>query len=411
MSSAPSISAAIEKGLASVTKKWCKQRKQEERHLSARANRRYVMTRSSRVTLKEAAYEVLPEAYAKASSNGRLPAHARQIMYAARTKMLQLTGRDSLNDAYFTQVLLPDYMNECPRGWNVVFDARGTFREPHQGQKGKDIPLGTIGVRNYLATVEGHIVEAPDFGIVDGYRYPTRGPQHRFSTVLFIEKEGFFPLLEEARIAEKYDLAIMTTKGVSNVASRVLLDDLSVTVLVLHDFDLAGFKIFGTLKGDTRRHHHTGGSNIIDLGLRLKDVEACGLESEPAVDRLSEGKLREYGATDEEIEYLQSERVELNAFMSEDLLEWLEAKLEEHGVKKIIPDEDTLHEAYLRAVEVRRVEAAVQKAVDAARKNGSDATVPEDLEETIRDRLEEDPTLSWDEVIQELVDPSEEESS
>ena len=67
-----------------VTKKWAKQRKREERDASAIANRRYAMTRRRHVTIKDAAWQVMEEAYLKASANGTLPAHARQVMYAAR---------------------------------------------------------------------------------------------------------------------------------------------------------------------------------------------------------------------------------------------------------------------------------------------------------------------------------------
>ena len=61
----------------------------------------------------------------KASANGTLPALARQIMYAARPRIQQLSGKDRLDDKYFTQTLLPDYIaeNGCAH-WNVVYDAR-----------------------------------------------------------------------------------------------------------------------------------------------------------------------------------------------------------------------------------------------------------------------------------------------
>jgi hypothetical protein len=75
----------------------------------------------------------MPAAYAKASANGTLPAHARQIMYAARGEIQQRTGR-TLDDQYFCQVLLPDYITEHgdAQSWNVVFDARGHFAEPRR---------------------------------------------------------------------------------------------------------------------------------------------------------------------------------------------------------------------------------------------------------------------------------------
>ncbi len=230
-----SIATAFGNSLEKVTGKWCKQRKREERAASASNNRRWAMTRCQTVFLKEAAADVMEDAYMKASSRGTLPAHARQIMYAARRAILERSDRDSLNAQYFTQTLLPDFMAEYPeltKHWDVVFDARGHLIEPHS-DRDKDIPLGTIDVRNYLQRISRHSVGPPDFGVTDGHRYPTRGSHNRFSTVLFVEKEGFFPLFEAAKLARRYDIALMSTKGMSNIASRRLIDELAVPVLVL----------------------------------------------------------------------------------------------------------------------------------------------------------------------------------
>ena len=95
-------STAIITAITGVTQKWAKQRKSEERDASRLLHRRQAMVRCARVTLKEAAFGVMKEAYLKASSDGRLPAHARQIMYAARGSIQQQTG-ERLDDKYFTQ--------------------------------------------------------------------------------------------------------------------------------------------------------------------------------------------------------------------------------------------------------------------------------------------------------------------
>jgi ribosomal protein S7 len=139
------ISDEIVGAVTSVTKKWATQRKKEERHRLAYSRRRDAMTRPREETIKEVAYDVMERAYNKASSNGRLPAHARQIMYAARAEIEVRTGK-KLNDQYFTQTLLPDYMAERGVGWNVVYDARGHFKEPHTD---KEVPLGTLHVNKY----------------------------------------------------------------------------------------------------------------------------------------------------------------------------------------------------------------------------------------------------------------------
>ncbi len=83
---------AIIGAVMGVTKKWAKQRKAEERHARAKANRRWVMTSRDRFTIRDAADDVMEEAYLKASSGGTLPAHARQIMYAARGPIQDATG-------------------------------------------------------------------------------------------------------------------------------------------------------------------------------------------------------------------------------------------------------------------------------------------------------------------------------
>ena len=66
------------------------------------------------MTIKQAAYTVMPEAYRLASGNNAYPANARQITYAARPDILRLTGSDTLSDTYFTKTLLPDYLAEHP---------------------------------------------------------------------------------------------------------------------------------------------------------------------------------------------------------------------------------------------------------------------------------------------------------
>jgi hypothetical protein len=233
--------------------------------------------------VNEAAFQVMEEAYLAASDNGQLPVKARQIMYAARPTILELTDKDRLDDAYFTQTLLPNYMEEhdCS-DWDVVWDARGVFYEPHTGRA---VPIGTVEVRQYLG--ERPDDGAPAIAVANNSWCRTKGPEHRYSTVLFVEKEGFAPLLQRARIAERYDLAVMSTKGISTTAARLLLDRLVdrgvERVLALHDFDISGFSILGTLAADGRRYTFANTIPIIDLGLRLVDVRAMDLESEPVV--------------------------------------------------------------------------------------------------------------------------------
>ncbi len=399
-------SDAIIGAVKGVTKKWAKQRKREERDASAKLNRAYAM-RSFHTSIKDAAEDVMEKAYLKASANGTLPAHARQIMYAARPGIMNLANRAISKgfDQYFTQTLLPDYMEYWPEktsGWNVVFDARGHFIEPHTE---KEVALGTLQVRDYLSRVRTHLVDDLDFNIWEK-RYPTSGPAHRYGAILFIEKEGFMPLFNEVKLAERYDIAVMSTKGMSVTASRELVDKLcgehDIPLLVLHDFDKAGFSIVGTLKRDTRRYTFEHNINVIDIGLHIDDID--GLETEPVYTqspRKARINLEENGATDTEIEFLLDQRVELNAFASDEFVAWVEGKLEEHGVSKVVPDTDDLADAYRRMAE----QAAVQQQIDNVLEDrkAEEAEIPDDLADQVKKYLNENPKISWDEAVKDIV--------
>jgi hypothetical protein len=394
-----------------VTKKWAKQRKREERDAAAAMNRRYVMTRQRSVSIRDAAFSIMEHAYLKASANGRLPAHARQIMYAARGHIQKHADRELGHkfDQYFTQQLLPEYIEHMGVDWNVVYDARGNFTEPHTEAK---VPLGTLQVRRYLAQIRQHKVGDPDFEIWEKF-YPTLGPNHRFGAILFIEKEGFMPLFGEVQLARRYDLAIMSTKGMSVTASRELVDQLcaihAVPLLVLHDFDKAGFSIAGTLQRSTKRYRFADGhaSNVIDLGLRLEDIDGLETEDVHFESALKARRnLRENGATDDEIKFLIHKRVELNAFASDEFIEWIEGKLQQHGIVKVIPDSDTLAGAYRRM----RRQALVQERINEAlaeldgEEEAEPPPIPDNLIGRIKERLSDDPALRWDAVLREIAE-------
>jgi DNA topoisomerase VI subunit A len=89
--------------------------------------------------------------------------------------------------------------------------------------------------------------------------------------VLYVEKEGFMPLFERVKLAERYDIAIMSSKGMSVTAARDLVNHLNVPVVVLHDFDASGIIIVDTLANSTRRYAY-GCHNVIDIGLQYGDI-------------------------------------------------------------------------------------------------------------------------------------------
>jgi hypothetical protein len=400
---------AISSAVRAVTKDWAKQRKAEERSSRASFNRRFALVRSSRVTVREAAFDVMEEAYLAASDNGALPVKPRQIMYAARPKILDMTGELELSGSYFSQSILIDYMEEydCD-DWDIVWDARGRFIEPHTGA---GTPLGTLEVRQYLG-------ERPSFEPATESRvslFPTNGPENRFGNILFIEKEGFHPLLQAARLQERFDIAVMSTKGMSVTAARKLLDELTPfveNIFVLHDFDRSGFSICGTLGTHSRRYWFFNKPPIKDIGLRLADVEELDLQSEPVPPTVSWTEweqrldtLRRHGATAEEISFLRNRRVEINAMTSRQIIDFIEQKFAEFGVRKLVPDDKTLDQQARRVIKDRLTKEILDTFTDDIQRDTEAAELPEDFRQQVERVLEEHPELPWDAAVTLILNP------
>jgi len=216
------------------------------------------------------------------------------------------------------------------------------------------------------------------------------------------------PLFEAVHLAERFDIALMSTKGLSNTAARQLIDEMcgdhDIPLLVLHDFDKAGFSILGTLQRDTRRYSFVNDIEVIDLGLRLDDID--GLQREDALDKGTRNarawNLSENGATEAEIEFLLDYRVELNAMTSDQLVAFVERKLEEHGIKKVIPDDEELAEAYRLFARSQEAEQIIER--ELKQLNGNDAVdVPRDVKNRVRKYLLLHPEARWDAAVQYLV--------
>ena len=88
---------------------------------------------------------------------------------------------------------------------------------------------------------------------------------------------------------------------------------------------------------------------------------------------------------------------------SEQLLDWLETKLEEHGVEKLIPDDDALSRAYRRAV--GRVRA--QKEIEKVNRDLHMVEAPEGLEGLVREHLDENATDTWEEAVAAVMEDTE----
>jgi SOS response regulatory protein OraA/RecX len=386
-----------------ATAPWKRQKKAEEKHPGMIRYRMSRLTKEPRTTQKDAAWQVLEEAYMAASGGGALPALVRQIFYQARPKIMELTDDKHLDYNYFSQTLVPDYIEEEGVSWNVVYDARGHFEEPHTNRR---IGCGTIEVNNYLYAMKAPAVAAAEFSDAN---VDIIGPDGNISGVLFCEKEGFNPLFKEVNLANRHDLMIVSTKGVSVTAARRLCDEIcgdhDLPLFVLHDFDVAGFMIFGTLQRDTRRYQFTNAFEVIDLGLRLEDI--VGLEQEPAAaTKTSKQKLQEQlaenGATGAEIAILLNERVELNAMTSDALIAMIERKLKAYGLKKVIPDDELLSEAYQAFHRSQELREAFEKLEREFKE--SKIKIPKSLKNKVRAVLNKNPDLRWDDAVQVTLD-------
>jgi hypothetical protein len=158
---------------------------------------------------------------------------------------------------------------------------------------------------------------------------------------------------------------------------------------------------------ETRRYMFSNSIQVIDLGLRLGDIE--GLEQEPAAatktnDESLRDQLSQNGATPQEIEFLLNNRVELNAMASDQLVEFIERKLEEHGVRKVVPGKDLLGDAYQAFHRSRQLQDIFEKAESEFEEEESEIDVPDDLESRISKILKKNDDLRWDDAVHVALD-------
>ena len=187
-------------------------------------------------------------------------------------------------------------------------------------------------------------------------------------------------------------------------------------LLVLHDFDKSGFSILGTLRRDTRRYAFRNRIEVVDLGLRLEDVEdSRRLETEDVVHQVR-SRARTCARTAPPQRRSRScarRRVELNAFATADFVAWIERKLRQHDVDKVVPDSDTLASAYRRMRRQALVQARIDEALAKLDDEGETEPppIPDTLLDRINERLSDDPALRWDAVLREIAEDDHEEAA
>jgi DNA topoisomerase VI subunit B len=418
------VGGKLSEMVTAVTKAWTKQKLAEIRHNDAMARRVERMTRPTRNwTIKEAAYEVMEASYLLMSEPAdggpdRLPVRPRQIMYAARPSILRTTGKQEFDDGYFTQNVLVEYMIDHPDetvSWDIIWDDRGHIQEPHTGRL---IGLGTLAVRSYIGAFHDPVAESAS---ISAAHVKTFGPAGRYGGVLFNEKEGFEPIFQAMRLYQRYDIAPMSTKGMSTTAGRAIVEELcgkrGLPLFVLHDLDKSGFSIMQTLTNDTKRYGFAYPlQNVIEIGLRLPAVTRLGLASEAFQFRKNENldntadRLRTNGAMEDEIDFLLSpapghttggQRVELNAMTSAQLIGLVEDTLKANGVGKVMPSPGLLAETYTAFKRSAAAQASLE--AELARLNAQPVKVPANLDKRVRAHLKRHPHVTWDDAVRALL--------
>lgn len=281
-------------------------------------------------TIKKIVFAVLPEAIRRASGDGKYPFSARGLYYQVRP-LIQAYTKKELSYDYFTPPLLTEYQQIHGTIPELYYEARGVLIEPHTG---KEVPLGTREVAAY------------------------RPEPWTFNKILYVEKTGLLPILRAGRLAEKYDMALMSGQGFASRSAKELLADFErefqdVTILCLHDCDISGHEIVRTLAEGTRTSKHK--IKVHNLGLNAADVKEYDLETEVVyikqtppeefLNRLSRVERRFFLGRMSAMKngIIKGNRCELNAFRPDELLDYVEKKLSALGLaSKILPPEEVL---------------------------------------------------------------------
>jgi DNA topoisomerase 6 subunit A-like protein len=342
------------------------------------------------VSPKDVVLDNLDQAIADASGDGAFRFNERQLFYQLRPIVLDETGQP-LQITNF-KAILTDYKNENGEIQGMYREPRGSIYHPHCKE---EIPLGTLTVEDY------------------------ERPAWTFNKLVYIEKEGFSEALKASGWAERHDCMLMSSKGFSTRAAKDLIDKLvehdePVTVFCVHDADAAGTMIHQTLQGETRARGARK-IRIINLGLDPWEAIDLGLEVED-VEEKKRNKLVAKYVTDREDtapdgnewdEWLQDYRVELNAMTTPQFIEWLDAKMAEHGNGKLIPPPEVVAEELeakfeedLRAAVTERIlrEADFEGQVARAMAEVERPT-DTDMVTAIQPRLEKTPAEEWREYI------------
>jgi hypothetical protein len=282
----------------------------------------------SHVSQKDVVVENLDAAIATVSGDGEFRFNQRQLLYVLRPVVKDATGK-ALTTPNFNAIIT-GYENECGEIEGMYREPRGSIYHPHRGET---ITLGTLMVEEY------------------------ERPAWTYNKITYIEKEGFTEALKTARWAEQHDCMLMSSKGYTTRAVKDLVDKLAehdepVTIFCVHDADAYGTMIHQTFQEATKARGARK-IKIVNLGLEPWEAAELGLEVEEAEDKDRRKPVADYvrARRDGENweEWLQTNRVELNAMTTPQFIAWLDRKMA--GYDKLIPPADILEAELSKSVE------------------------------------------------------------
>jgi hypothetical protein len=260
----------------------------------------------------------------QAAGEGKLHFEQRQVFYAFRPLFMEQFGEQP-SSAYFCQVVT-EYEAEHGEIPGLVRDARGYVYNPHTGE---EIPLGTLDIANY------------------------QRPSWTFNKLVYIEKQGFVSALRQVDWPERNDCALMTSKGFTVRAARDLVDGLADTdepcqVFCVHDADGPGTVIYQSFQEETKSRGARK-VQIVNLGLEPAEGRAMGLQIESFEPNPKRRVPVADYVPDSDREWLQSNRIELNAMSSPRFVAWLDSKMSAYE-GKLIPPNHVLENRFQYAV-------------------------------------------------------------
>jgi hypothetical protein len=325
---------------------WLTDRKAREHRLAQIAAE--AAERKKKPTIRDVVLEILPGAIEIESRSGLL-FNTRRLLYRIRDEVLSRAGNE-LKQKYFDSLITEIEAEQGDLSPLLIREARGNFSVPHRVGT---TPLGTLTVRAF------------------------QRPVWVFNKIVTIEKEDLRRMLQEAEWDRRNDAFLMSAVGFNTRAGRDLIDKIAATTEPVQVFSIHDADSFGTMIQHTLQHATLARAarkiEVIDLGLQPWEGVALGLSIERApIRRTKDGKpiRRAVGAyvlterslapTGETWEaWLQHRRVELNAFTSQELIDWLDHKMVEHDAGKLIPPDDILQDGFGERIRERAEQAVV----------------------------------------------------